>query len=242
MPTPPGKGIGVVSESLEAISEQVVGCRRCARLVAWREAVALKPPARFRGQTYWARPLPGFGDPRARLLVVGLAPAAHGGNRTGRIFTGDPSGDWLFRALYRAGFANQPTSRHLGDGLALSDCYIAAVVRCAPPENKPLPVERDTCLPYLAREIVALEGLAVIVALGAFAWEGSLRALRSLGRPIPSPKPSFAHGAVASVASCQLTGSYHPSQRNTQTGTLSEQALDAVFDRARSLLSGSEPR
>ncbi|MGH2733720.1 MAG: uracil-DNA glycosylase [Actinomycetota bacterium] len=239
MSTPASTETEVVSESLEAISEQVVGCHRCARLVAWREAVALKPPARFRGQTYWARPLPGFGDPRARLLVVGLAPAAHGGNRTGRIFTGDLSGDWLFRALYRAGFASQATSRHLGDGLALSDCYIAAVVRCVPPQNKPLPAERDACLPYLAREITALENLQVIVALGAFAWEGSLRALRLLGHPILSPKPSFAHGAVAPVASYRLVGSYHPSQRNTQTGTLGEQALDAVFERARSLLSGS---
>jgi uracil-DNA glycosylase family 4 len=237
-PTPPGREAGVASESLEAISEQVVECRRCPRLVAWREAVALDPPARFRGQRYWARPLPGFGDPRARLLVVGLAPAANGGNRTGRIFTGDLSGDWLFRALYRSGFASQPTSRHPGDGLALSDCYIAAVVRCAPPENKPLPSERDNCLPYLAREIAVLENLEIIVALGAFAWEGSLRALRSLGCSIPSPKPSFAHEAVAPVAGYRLVGSYHPSQRNTQTGLLSEQALDAVFDRTRSLLSG----
>jgi uracil-DNA glycosylase family 4 len=220
------------------VSAEVVGCRRCPRLVAWREATAADPPARYRGERYWARPIPGFGDPAARLLVVGLAPAAHGGNRTGRIFTGDRSGDWLFRALHRAGFANQPHSTHAGDGLALRDCYVAAVVRCAPPANRPTPAERDTCLPYLVREIDQLAGLRVIVALGAFAWDGVLRALRAGGRPVPVPRPVFGHGAEAAIAGTQeagglvLLGSFHPSQQNTFTGKLTEPAFDAVFERA----------
>jgi uracil-DNA glycosylase family 4 len=224
-------------ETLDEITAEVVACRRCQRLVAWREAVAATPPARYRGQDYWARPVPGFGDPLARLLVVGLAPAANGGNRTGRMFTGDASGDWLYRALYRAGFANQPTSRRHGDGLALSDCYISAVVRCAPPENKPLPEERDRCLGYLVRELTVLSRVRVILPLGAFAWDGALRALRAMGVPAPARKPVFAHGALADVGRYQLLGSYHPSQRNTSTGLLSEAALDDVFAAARRLLS-----
>src|SRR5437763_460311 len=189
---------GVVAiETTERINAEVVGCRRCPRLVAWREAVAASPPARFRGEPYWARPLPGFGDPLARLLVVGLAPAANGGNRTGRMFTGDASGDWLYRALYRAGFATQPTSRHGGDGLALTNCYISAVVRCAPPDNRPLPEERDRCLDYLTREIRALTAVSVVVALGAFAWDGTLRALKALGHPHAGRRPVFGHGATA---------------------------------------------
>ncbi len=223
-------------ESIADINAEVVVCVRCPRLVAWREAVAGDPPARYRGQSYWARPVPGFGDPGARLLVVGLAPAAHGGNRTGRIFTGDRSGEWLFRALYRAGFANQPTSVHAGDGLALKDCYIAAPVRCAPPGNRPLPEERDNCLPYLIREIRALHGLQVIVALGAYAWQAALLALRRDGVVTPSPRPSFGHGSLSKVGPYRLLGCYHPSQQNTFTGKLTEQALDAVFAQARTLI------
>ena len=227
---------------LPGIEAAVVGCRLCPRLVAWREAVAASPPARFAGQTYWARPLPGFGDPAARLLVVGLAPAANGGNRTGRMFTGDPSGDWLYRALHRAGFANQPTSVHAGDGLTLSDCFISAVVRCAPPDNKPLPPERDRCLPYLEAELRVLDRVQVIVALGGFAWDGTRRALEALGapeaRPTTGARPKFGHLAQATLGRYQLVGSYHPSQRNTATGLLTQPALDAVFTTARRLLAG----
>ena len=215
----------------------MVECRKCPRLVAWREEVASNPPARHADEKYWARPLPGFGDPAARLLIVGLAPAAHGGNRTGRIFTGDRSGDWLFRALHKAGFANQPTSVHKNDGLRLTDCYIAAVVRSAPPANKPTPEERDNCLPYLVREIHVLRDLRVIVALGAFAWDGALRALLLSGAERWSPKPRFGHAAVVRLEvqgrPLTLIGSYHPSQQNTFTGTLAEDAFDEVFAEAR---------
>jgi uracil-DNA glycosylase family 4 len=179
--------------------------------------------------------VPGFGDPSARVLVVGLAPAADGGNRTGRIFTGDRSGDWLFRALHRTGFANQPVSEHREDGLRLHDCYIAAVNRCAPPANRPTPEERDTCLPYLVRELELLDELRVIVALGMFAWDGALRALRDRGLDVPRPKPRFGHGAEVEIESYTLLGCYHPSQQNTFTGTLTEEMLDAVFRRARHL-------
>ena len=223
-------------ESLEDINAEVIACRRCPRLVAWREAVAASPPTRFRGETYWARPVPGFGDPAARLLVLGLAPAANGGNRTGRMFTGDPSGDWLYRALYRAGFANQPTSRHRGDGLVLKDCYISAVVRCAPPDNKPLPGERDNCLRYLTREIRVLTGVRVMVALGAFAWDGALRALKALGHGHPGRRPVFGHGVQVTMGPYLLLGSYHPSQRNTSTKLLTEAALDEIFVTARALV------
>jgi uracil-DNA glycosylase family 4 len=223
-------------ETLEQINAEVVACRRCPRLVAWREAVAASPPARFRGETYWARPLPGFGDPDARLLVVGLAPAANGGNRTGRMFTGDPSGEWLYRALHRAGFASQATARHIGDGLTLTDCYISAVVRCAPPDNKPLPEERDRCLPYLTREIRVLTRLLVVVTLGAFAWDGTLRALKALGHVHAGRRPAFGHGVQVRVGPYILLGSYHPSQRNTSTRLLTEAALDEVFAAARALI------
>lgn len=224
------------AESITDIIAEVVACTRCPRLVAWREAVAANPPARYRGQAYWARPVAGFGDSRARLLVVGLAPAAHGGNRTGRIFTGDRSGEWLFRALYRTGFANQPHSIHADDGMALTDCYIAAPVRCAPPANRPLPEERDNCLPYLVRELRALHMLRVIVALGAYAWQATLLALRKNGVVTPSPRPKFGHGSVCDVGPYRLLGSYHPSQQNTFTGKLTEQALDEVFAQARALI------
>lgn len=227
-------------DSIEAVQAEVSVCTKCPRLVAWREQAAVQAPPRFRRQTYWARPLPGFGDPRARLLVVGLAPAAHGGNRTGRIFTGDRSGEWLYRALYKAGFANQAVSLHPGDGLELRDCYIAAVVRCAPPANKPAPSERDNCLPYLVREISLLTGLQVVVALGSFAWDGVLRALAGAGIAIPAPKPRFGHGVIHTVGGYKLLGSYHPSQQNTFTGRLTERAFDSVFRAAQGIIAGRD--
>ena len=221
-------------ESLARLAAEIESCTLCPRLVAWREAVAADPPRRYAGEEYWARPLPGFGDRAARMLVVGLAPAAHGGNRTGRIFTGDRSGDWLFAALHRAGYANQPTSEHPADGLRLTDAYIAAVVRCAPPQNKPLPAERDNCLPYLVRELELLGGVRVIVALGSFAWDGALAALRRKGIAV-RPKPKFGHGAEAQAGLYTLLGCFHPSQQNTFTGKLTEPMMDAVFQRARKL-------
>ncbi|HLJ01946.1 MAG TPA: uracil-DNA glycosylase [Solirubrobacteraceae bacterium] len=214
----------------------MTSCRRCPRLVAWREEVARVKRAAFADQEYWGRPVPGFGDPRARVLVVGLAPAAHGGNRTGRIFTGDRSGDWLFAALYRAGFANQPTSVSRDDGLELRDMYIAAAVRCAPPVNRPLPSERDNCLPYLVSELELLEGLRVIVCLGSFAWDAALRVLGAHGAVAPRPRPRFGHLAEGRVGDYVLLGSYHPSQQNTFTGKLTEPMFDAVFTRARELM------
>jgi uracil-DNA glycosylase family 4 len=223
-----------MSDSLRGVTAEVVGCRRCPRLVAWREQAAREAPARYRGERYWARPVPGFGDPKARLLVVGLAPAAHGGNRTGRAFTGDRSGEWLYRALHRAGFANQPTSTFADDGLQLLGAYIAAVVRCAPPGNKPTPQERDNCLEYLERELRLLDEVRVVVALGSFAWDGFLRAAASLGHR-PRPKPRFGHGARAAIGPWMLIGSYHPSQQNTFTRKLTEPMLDAIFAEARRL-------
>jgi uracil-DNA glycosylase family 4 len=220
---------------LDDIEAEIVSCVRCPRLVAWREESAAHPPARFAGQTYWARPVPGLGDPRARVLIVGLAPAAHGGNRTGRMFTGDRSGDFLFPALYEAGFANQPTSVRLGDGLELRDLFVAAVNRCAPPANKPTPQERDNCLPYLVEELRALTEVRVLVCLGAFAWDGALRALFALGHEA-RPRPVFGHGAEALVGPYVLLGSYHPSQQNTFTGRLTPQMLLSVFVRARTLV------
>jgi uracil-DNA glycosylase len=222
------------ARELERIAAEIVGCRSCPRLVEWRERVALEKTGRFADQTYWGRPVPGFGDPAAGILVVGLAPAAHGGNRTGRIFTGDRSGDFLFGSLHRVGLSNQPTSVSRDDGLRLIRAYLSAVNRCAPPANKPTPAERDTCLPFLAREIAALERLRVLVALGAFAWDGALRALSALGHPT-RPRPRFGHAAEASVGPFVLLGSYHPSQQNTFTGKLTPQMLDAVFERAAEL-------
>jgi len=219
---------------LAELTREIVSCRRCPRLVEWREGVARARPRRFADQEYWARPVPGFGDPRARLLVVGLAPAAHGGNRTGRIFTGDRSGDWLFAALHRAGFANQPHSCHRDDGLRLTGAYVVAAVRCAPPANRPLPEERDRCLPYLVREMSLLAQARTLVCLGAFAWDAALRALAALGHPA-LPRPRFAHLAEATVGPYYLLGSYHPSQQNTFTGKLTEPMFDAVFARAREL-------
>jgi uracil-DNA glycosylase family 4 len=221
-----------VSNGLTELREQVVRCRRCPRLVAWREEVARTKRAAFAGEEYWGRPLPGFGDPRARILVLGLAPAAHGGNRTGRIFTGDRSGDWLFAALHRAGFANQPVSVHRDDGLRLRGAYVTAAVRCAPPANRPAPAERDNCLPYLMRELELLGRVRVIVGLGSFAWDAALRALAALGHRV-SPKPRFAHGASVRAGPYTLIGCYHPSQQNTFTGKLTERMMDDVFASAR---------
>jgi uracil-DNA glycosylase family 4 len=217
------------------LTEEIVACVRCPRLVRWREEVAGRPPRRFAGQDYWARPVPGFGDPDARMLIVGLAPAAHGGNRTGRIFTGDRSGDWLFASLHRTGWANQPTSEHRGDGLRLIGAYVAAVNRCAPPGNRPTPEERDNCLPYLARELELLDQVVVLVTLGSFAWDGALRAIAGQGRAAPRPRPRFGHGLEATVGPYVLLGCYHPSQQNTFTGVLTEDMTDAIFTRAREL-------
>ncbi len=221
--------------SLAALDDEVVSCRRCPRLVAWREEVAQIKRAAYASERYWGRPLPGFGDPAARVLVLGLAPAAHGGNRTGRIFTGDRSGDWLFGALWRTGFANQPTSVSRDDGLELDGYYVTAAVRCAPPANRPLPAERDNCLPYLLRELELLSELRAIVCLGGFAWDVALRAVRARGERLPRPRPRFAHGAEASIGTYALLGSYHPSQQNTFTGRLTEAMLDAVLERARAI-------
>jgi uracil-DNA glycosylase len=213
-------------QALEGLERRVTRCRRCPRLVEWRERVALEKRAAFRHEDYWGRPVPGFGDPAARVYVLGLAPAAHGGNRTGRVFTGDRSGDWLFGSLHRTGFANQPASIHADDGLRLKDAFIAAAVRCAPPANKPLPSERDNCLPYAAEELRLLAP-DVIVCLGAFAWDAACR-LHEL-----RPKPRFAHGAEHAVENGPvLLGTYHPSQQNTFTGKLTETMLDEVFVRA----------
>lgn len=199
--------------------------------------MAREKRAAFRDQTYWGRPIPGWGDQRARVLVVGLAPAAHGGNRTGRIFTGDRSGDWLFASLHRTGFANQPVSVSKDDGLKLKDMYITAAVKCAPPANKPLPDERDRCLPYLVRELELLRSAKVLVALGSFGWDCALRALSDSGAAVPRPKARFGHLAEAAVAGYTLLGSYHPSQQNTFTGKLTEPMLDRVFQRASDLAS-----
>ncbi len=223
---------------LEALARRVHRCRRCPRLVEWREAAAADPPRRYLGQRYWAKPLEGFGDPAARVVLIGLAPAAHGGNRTGRMFTGDRSGDWLFAALHRAGFANRPESQQRGDELRLRDAYVTAVNRCPPPANRPTPAERDNCLPYLERELELLTGSRVLVALGSFAWDGALRAVRALGGDMPAPKPRFGHGTETRIGRWALLGCFHPSQQNTFTGKLTEPMLDEVFERARALASG----
>jgi uracil-DNA glycosylase len=214
---------------LERLERRVVRCRRCPRLVDWRERVAREKRAAFRDEDYWGRPVPGFGDPRAGVYVLGLAPAAHGGNRTGRVFTGDRSGDWLFASLHRTGFANQATSRHRDDGLRLEGAFIGAAVRCAPPANRPLPKERENCLPYAARELELIEP-PVIVCLGKFAWDAACQLLGL------RPKPRFGHGAEHRTdAGPVLLATYHPSQQNTFTGKLTEGMTDAIFTRAREL-------
>ncbi len=222
--------------ALAALTAEIVVCRRCPRLVAWREQVAREKVARFRDETYWGRPVPGFGDPEARMLVVGLAPAAHGGNRTGRVFTGDASGDFLFASLHRAALASSPISRRADDGLTLTDVYIAAAVRCAPPANKPLPEERDNCAPYLMRELGLLDRVRVLLALGAYGWDAALRAMAANGaHPATPTKPRFAHGGVVDVGPYRLVGTYHPSQQNTFTGKLTPAMLDAVIATAKEL-------
>jgi len=225
---------------LRELEREVIACRRCPRLVAWREEVARVKRAAFAGEDYWGRPLPGFGDPAASVLVLGLAPAAHGGNRTGRIFTGDRSGDWLFGSMFRTGFANQPTSVARDDGLRLTGAWVTAAVRCAPPANRPLPSERDNCLPWLERELPLLDSIRVIVTLGSFAWDAALRVTRALGAPVPKPRPKFGHGATAQVGRFTLLGCYHPSQQNTFTGKLTEPMIDAVFERAKQLSNSGQ--
>ena len=223
------------AEQIEALARDVVQCRLCPRLVDYRERIAREKVRRFLGETYWARPIPGFGDPGARIWIVGLAPAAHGGNRTGRIFTGDRSGDWLFAALHRAGLANQPTSVARDDGLAVHGAYVSAIVRCAPPDNKPTTDERDRCQPYLERELAALSRVSVFVVLGGFAFTNLLRVLKQAG-DMPRRTPGFGHGAVVPMQSGRtIVGSYHPSQQNTFTGRLTEAMLDDVFREARRL-------
>lgn len=222
--------------ALAALTAEIESCRRCPRLVSWREEVARVKVARFRDETYWGRPVAGFGDPDAGILVVGLAPAAHGGNRTGRVFTGDASGDFLFAALHRAGLASSPVSRHAGDGLRLSGLYVAAAVRCAPPANRPTIEERDRCAPYLVRELELLTSARVLVALGAYAWDAALRTMAVLGHR-PAAKPRFGHSAEAKVGPYRLLGSYHPSQQNTFTGKLTASMLDTVVARATALAS-----
>ncbi|MEA2332553.1 MAG: uracil-DNA glycosylase [Thermoleophilaceae bacterium] len=225
----------LMPDPLDQLEQRVTHCRRCPRLVEWRERVAREKRAAFRDEEYWGRPLPGFGDPDAAVYVLGLAPAAHGGNRTGRVFTGDRSGDWLFGSLYRTGFANQPTSVRPGDGLRLDNAFIAAAVRCAPPANKPLPEERDNCLPYAAEEL-ALMRPTVIVCLGGFAWDAACRLLAV------RPRPRFGHGAEHRLEDGPvLLGTYHPSQQNTFTGRLTEPMIDAVFERARHLADADTP-
>ena len=223
------------AQQLAELSEEVAACRRCERLVAWREAAAADPPRRYRGETYWARGVPGFGDPEAAIVLVGLAPAAHGANRTGRMFTGDRSGDWLYAALARAGMANQATSTSADDGLKLTGAYITAAVRCAPPANKPNIVERDTCQRFLERELPLLVNAKVLLALGSFGWDAVLRAAPGLGYERPRPKPRFGHGAEAEVGPYSLLGSFHPSQQNTFTGKLTEPMMDEVIGRAKEL-------
>ena len=225
----------MTAADLRELEREVVACRRCPRLVAWREEVARVKRAAFASEEYWGRPLPGFGDPDATVMLVGLAPAAHGGNRTGRIFTGDRSGDWLFASLYRVGFASQPTSVARDDGLRLTGAWVCAAVRCAPPANRPLPEERDNCLPYLVRELTLLESVRVIVALGSFGWDAALRGLAAAGEPRVRPRPKFGHSAQAEVGRFTLLGCFHPSQQNTFTGKLTEPMIDDVLGRARRL-------
>jgi uracil-DNA glycosylase family 4 len=229
--------------ALTALDAEIADCRACPRLVEWRERVAREKRAACRDWTYWGRPVPGFGPADARLLVVGLAPAAHGGNRTGRMFTGDRSGDVLYAAMYAVGLASQPTATHVGDGLEVHGVRLVAPVRCAPPANKPTPGERDTCRPFLERELALLGDARAVVVLGGFGWQALWPVLAGAGVPVPRPRPAFGHGAEVTLAGARgpltLLGSYHVSQQNTFTGKLTEPMLDAVLSRARELADGS---
>jgi uracil-DNA glycosylase family 4 len=228
--------------SLVSVASDISVCRACPRLVEWREHVAVEKRASFADQPYWGRPIAGWGDAEPKVLVVGLAPAAHGGNRTGRIFTGDRSGDWLFASLHRVGLAAQPTSEHAGDGQRLLGTRMAAAVRCAPPDNRPTTVERDTCAPWLHREVeLVAPHVRVVVALGSYGWDAALRALRAAGYAVPRPKPRFGHAVEATIDDLTLLGCYHPSQQNTFTGRLTEQMLDDVLGRAAHLAGMMAP-
>jgi uracil-DNA glycosylase family 4 len=222
--------------SIEQLNRKITACKKCPRLRTWCAEVATTRKAAYRDEIYWGKPVPGFGDPSARALIVGLAPGAHGANRTGRMFTGDRSGDWLYRALHRAGFANQSLSKNRYDGLALKNAYISAVVRCAPPDNKPTTEERDRCIGYLAQDFALLHRVKVVVALGKFAWDGVITVLKQQGYS-PKKRAAFGHGAEVRIGNYTMIGSYHPSQQNTFTGRLTEPMLDAVFARARELAS-----
>jgi len=232
----PGSTVGDQSAALAELEARVSVCRACPRLVRWREDVAEQKRASFADQPYWGRPIAGWGSPAPGVLIVGLAPAAHGGNRTGRVFTGDSSGDWLFASLHRVGLATQPTSVHAGDGQRLVGARMVATVRCAPPQNKPTVTERDTCEPWLAREVeLVLPTLRVVVALGAYGWAGALRGLAAAGVAVPAPRPRFGHAAEVGLGGLTLLGCYHPSQHNTFTGRLTPDMLDDVLGRARAL-------
>ena len=224
------------SDELDVVEARIAQCRACPRLVAWREEVARVKRASYADEEYWGRPAPGFGDPAARILVLGLAPAAHGANRTGRVFTGDRSGDFLYAALFRAGMANQPEAVSRDDGLMLRDTWVTAAVRCAPPANKPAPAERDTCLPWTVRELELLGGVQVVLCLGGFAWEAALRLRVAAGAPAARPKPRFGHGAeFDDGAWLPMLGCFHVSQQNTFTGRLTEPMIDAVLARAKEI-------
>jgi uracil-DNA glycosylase family 4 len=226
-----------MQSDMDQLNAEIVACCKCPRLVRWRQACAKEPPRRYRGMDYWARPLPSFGVAQARLLIVGLAPAAHGGNRTGRMFTGDRSGDWLYGALYSAGFANQPHANHRADGLELIDCYITAAVHCAPPDNKPSSIEFRRCRSYLVRELRLFKNLRVVIVLGKIAFDSFINAYRQSGGVLPKPLPKFGHGVDFELASgLRLLCSYHPSQQNTFTGRLTERMFHAVFKKAKALL------
>lgn len=224
-------------ESLQFLNERIVSCTRCPRLIQWCRDVAHTKRRMYMDWEYWGKPVPGFGDPEARVLVVGLAPAAHGANRTGRLFTGDDSGNWLYNALYRQGWANQPTATHRGDGMTLTDAYITAAARCAPPQNRPTPEELSNCARYLDAELDLLHELEVVVALGGVAFDRFLRLWKSRGNSLPTPKPRFGHNVVYELPpGLKLVGCYHPSRQNTNTGKLTREMLDAAFATAKSLL------
>ena len=231
-----------MSDALAVLEQGITGCRSCPRLVAWREEVAVVKRRSFAHEEYWGRPVPGFGDPRARLLVLGLAPAAHGANRTGRVFPGDRSGDFLFAGLHRAGYANQPVSVHANDGLELTGAWISAAVRCAPPANTPTPEERDTCLHWAVEELALLPHVELVLCLGGFAWQAALRLRAAAGQAMPRPRPAFGHDVLWDPGGrWPLLGCFHPSQQNTFTGRLTETMLDATLARARELTGGDSP-